>query len=632
MAKSPLGVRVTTEIESENTIERRFRSTLAKVKTNLNKTPIQLKATIDATTTANAVNKIINSRAFKNQLGKIQLKTSIDTSQLSKQVQQVLKAITLVAGGGSGNGKGSNGNSIVSQINELIKKTRELEGYKRQLETAKANPNANSSYIAQLNNQITTLETNIKSLKTAINASGQSVDPTFNIDTYKQYSDVVDELGRKLSVTEGKARDTESALKDTAGKEAAVKSVNDYVNALQRVSDLETKIAQEEANGNYNNGYIEELRDQLSKAQDELTKFGDVLYGNGTNNSGMIANNLIPKEQLDYLKQAISEIINQYNLLANKFDTQHKESISDALESITNYELKARAALTRFYSQYGRAGIDTSGVDSAKSDLFQTINDGSMVADEKLKKLIEDFQRLSSEIAKATAEAQAQNTGLKDIKGFDSLSAKLDRWIEKNKRIKDSSIWPEVQKLQVAVRTYTGTLEENQAAFARLDAEANKLGLTVETLGGKITRLWKEHFQTAAVMAGIHLVQQGLRGIYQNVIEIDSAMTELKKVTNETDDTYSQFLDNAGERAQRYGSTITDIVNATADAARLGLNLEDASSLADASVVYKNVGDGIESISDASESVISTMKAFGIEASNAMTIVDKFNEVGKIVA
>ena len=74
-------------------------------------------------------------------------------------------------------------------VNELIKKTRELEGYKRQLETAKANPNANSSYIAQLNNQITTLETNIKSLKTAINASGQSVDPTFNIDTYKQYSD-----------------------------------------------------------------------------------------------------------------------------------------------------------------------------------------------------------------------------------------------------------------------------------------------------------------------------------------------------------------------------------------------------------------------------------------------------------
>ena len=44
--------------------------------------------------------------------------------------------------------------------------------------------------------------------------------------------------------------------------------------------------------------------------------------------------------------------------------------------------------------------------------------------------------------------------------------------------------------------------------------------------------------------------------------------------------------------------------------------------------MYKNVGDGIEDISQASESIISTMKAFGIEANNSMSIVDRFNEVG----
>lgn len=37
---------------------------------------------------------------------------------------------------------------------------------------------------------------------------------------------------------------------------------------------------------------------------------------------------------------------------------------------------------------------------------------------------------------------------------------------------------------------------------------------------------------------------------------------------------------------------------------------------------------GIDSVSQASESIISTMKAFGIEAEDAMGIVDKFNEVG----
>lgn len=43
--------------------------------------------------------------------------------------------------------------------------------------------------------------------------------------------------------------------------------------------------------------------------------------------------------------------------------------------------------------------------------------------------------------------------------------------------------------------------------------------------------------------------------------------------------------------------------------------------------MYKNVADGIKDIGDASSSIISTVKAFGLEAKDAMSIVDKFNEV-----
>ena len=79
---------------------------------------------------------------------------------------------------------------------------------------------------------------------------------------------------------------------------------------------------------------------------------------------------------------------------------------------------------------------------------------------------------------------------------------------------------------------------------------------------------------------------------------------------------------------KNYGATIADTVTASADFARLGYTLDEAAQLADAALVYKNVGDGIEDVSQASESIISTMKAFGIEAENAISIVDKFNEVG----
>lgn len=67
-------------------------------------------------------------------------------------------------------------------------------------------------------------------------------------------------------------------------------------------------------------------------------------------------------------------------------------------------------------------------------------------------------------------------------------------------------------------------------------------------------------------------------------------------------------------------------------ASRMGYSLSDAEDLSDTFTIYKNVGDGIKDIEQASSSVISTMKAFGIEASNSMSIVDKFNEVSNTFA
>lgn len=66
--------------------------------------------------------------------------------------------------------------------------------------------------------------------------------------------------------------------------------------------------------------------------------------------------------------------------------------------------------------------------------------------------------------------------------------------------------------------------------------------------------------------------------------------------------------------------------------ARLGYDMSAASSLADAAIVYKNVGDGISDISTASESIISTLKAFNLEAGKAMNVVDVFNAIGNTEA
>lgn len=165
--------------------------------------------------------------------------------------------------------------------------------------------------------------------------------------------------------------------------------------------------------------------------------------------------------------------------------------------------------------------------------------------------------------------------------------------------------------------------------FAELKKAVQDAGLETDTLAMKFKKLFETNIKSQFASQVINMVEQGLRQIYQNVVNIDSAMTELKKVTNETDNTYDAFLDDAGTRAKNLGASISDIVTASADFARLGYNLKDSKELADAAVLYQHVGDGISSVNDASESIISTMKAFGVEAKDVTSIVDKFNEVGK---
>lgn len=56
--------------------------------------------------------------------------------------------------------------------------------------------------------------------------------------------------------------------------------------------------------------------------------------------------------------------------------------------------------------------------------------------------------------------------------------------------------------------------------------------------------------------------------------------------------------------------------------------MEESAEMAKTAIVYKNVADGLDTVDEATDSIISTMKAFGIESDNTMGIIDRFNEVG----
>lgn len=173
-----------------------------------------------------------------------------------------------------------------------------------------------------------------------------------------------------------------------------------------------------------------------------------------------------------------------------------------------------------------------------------------------------------------------------------------------------------------------GNVTDLSARLSNLEVEASRCGATTETLGQKLSRLFKEHFQTAIAMAGVAMVKQGLREVYNNVVDIDTSMTNLKKVTNETESAYSSFLSSASSQARELGASISDVIDSTAEWSRLGYTLDESQELAKWSTVLSNIGDGIDSASDAASYLVSILKGFRMEADEVEHVVNVLNSVG----
>ena len=258
--------------------------------------------------------------------------------------------------------------------------------------------------------------------------------------------------------------------------------------------------------------------------------------------------------------------------------------------------------------------------------------------------LNELFAALGIQIRNTTNAMRSSNLTAKNNQSLESLQKRLNnllytlrRYVEINKQIQKN---PElmatynsiVDELKTAARSgnrdlMETTLDSTAQKVAGLKAKVQELGLEGKTVGQVFSDLFGQHFSTAIAMGALHLLQGSLQQIYQNVVDIDTAMTELKKVTNETDSTYQSFLTEAGTRAKNIGTDVSSVVNATADYARLGYSLSDATKLADVSAIYYNVGDNLDSFDKATENIVGTMKAFNIQANDAISLVDKLNNV-----
>ncbi len=257
----------------------------------------------------------------------------------------------------------------------------------------------------------------------------------------------------------------------------------------------------------------------------------------------------------------------------------------------------------------------------------------------QLDNLQREFQLTSDKIAVVSAKAKDAARNVKNIATpVSSLQAmtldnKMSTWLEKNsKASKDFGNSIDLLRNKLSTLNASGKLTTDefrsiQNEFKLIQQQAIATGKIGRSFGSTFSGAFKSILQYVNVSTIIYQSISGLKQMFQNVVDIDSAMTELKKVTNESSESYSKFLSTAGSSAKEIGTTVTSIIESTANFARLGYSFSDSQELAKTANIYAVVGDEIDSVDTATKSIISTMAAYKDEITDSMQIADKFNEV-----
>ena len=116
--------------------------------------------------------------------------------------------------------------------------------------------------------------------------------------------------------------------------------------------------------------------------------------------------------------------------------------------------------------------------------------------------------------------------------------------------------------------------------------QAQVMGKTGMTVFDRLKSKAKEYMSYLSAAELFMYAEQEFRSMFEQVKLIDSAMTELKKVTDETDASYNKFLKNAASRSKELGTTLDGLISSTADFARLGYGFEDSQKLAEVANIY----------------------------------------------
>ena len=254
--------------------------------------------------------------------------------------------------------------------------------------------------------------------------------------------------------------------------------------------------------------------------------------------------------------EAVRQYNKEYRLLIKMYEEFEKKKTLNHTKSQTELQQQA-FGVQKLGRQLGASLRQAETLSQAVDKSGFYMNNGEEVPLGGVSHQLTQEQVAASNL-KATMLDYLQTLGLGNVEHvkFDKSSQKLTGTLRISKN--------EVAQLAVQYNEATNRLyaynketKESLTGFAAFKKDLMAKGrsvLSYLTYMTSIYRLW-------------YVLRQGVT----YVKEIDTALTELKKVTDETEESYERFLDTAAKTSSKVGSTIKELVSSTADWARLNI-------------------------------------------------------------
>lgn len=266
----------------------------------------------------------------------------------------------------------------------------------------------------------------------------------------------------------------------------------------------------------------------------------------------------------------------------------------------------------------------------------------------RLKAKIEDGSKTINELNKQikTLENKVSSLEIKvkmpssNNKGFGDLNTQLDK-LKINMSEFQNNMLSTSSTFDTTTTRYTNnagkilTIQEKMiAGEKKYKLSLKEVGNAVETNAKQANKWqysWSRAFQSfttyMSVTTVFYQIINTTKDMIQEVTDLDSALIELQKVTDLTGASLKNFTQGAYDAAEAVAKTGTEMVEAATEFAKAGYDENQILKLGELALMYTNIADEEVSAANSAEFMIAQMKAFNIEAEDAIHIIDAVNEV-----